>query len=56
MEFRTYFVYFNTFSDKFKVNELPQSLGRLLKKSDKNSEKAKKKTDMKADKIKWDKK
>ena len=29
MEFRTYFVYFQTFSYKFKSNELPQSLGCL---------------------------
>ena len=34
MEFRTYFVYFQTFSYKFKSNELPQSLGcRWLAKS-----------------------
>ena len=29
MEFRTYFVYFQTLSYKFKSNELPQSLGCL---------------------------
>ena len=29
MEFRTYFVYFQAFSYKFKSNELPQSLGCL---------------------------
>ena len=29
MEFRTYFVYFQTFSYKFKSIELPQSLGCL---------------------------
>ena len=34
MKFGTYFVYFQTFSYKFKSNELPQSLGcRWLAKS-----------------------